>query len=244
MGALQKRFREALASAKTTGRPVNNPTRLAKALGITQPSVHQFLTGKAQRWRHTLDSARHLGVRVEWLERGSGPMLDDDPPAITTRRRGDTVTDSQSRSVVEIDLRAGAGGGGIAPSLAESAGDRVISTEITKGHWQLPDDYLRELGVRPARAFVVEIKGDSMSPTLESGDRVMVDMEDRTPSPPGVFALWDGIGLVVKRLDPVLDDGDDPKIAIISDNAKHRAYERTMAEINIIGRVVLRASRM
>lgn len=211
--------------------------KLARAIGIRQPSVSAFLASDARVWKYTPAAARFTGVRVEWLERGTGPMTDD------YQLSTPSVTDFQSILVPEIDVRAGAGGGGLAVALAESTGEQEISNEITKGNWQLPADYLRDLGIRPSRAFVVEVKGDSMSPTLESGDRVMVDMGDRAPSPPGVFALWDGLGLVVKRLDPILD-GDEPRVAIISDNPKHRAYERTMDEINIVGRVVLRASRM
>lgn len=237
MGALQDRFRRALEHA------AKNPTELARAVGIKQPSVHQFLRGKAQRWRYTLDAARFLGVRPEWLENGSGPMVGVGGKPIKSLTHGSKDASDSTEHVVELDVRAGAGGGGIGPGLADSDGEGVISDDATKGRWLLPPEYLRELGIRSARAFVVEVKGDSMAPTLESGDRVMVDMADKAPSPPGIFALWDGLGLVVKRLDPILD-ADEPRVAIISDNPKHRAYERTMDEIRIVGRVVWRASRM
>lgn len=82
-----------------------------------------------------------------------------------------------------------------------------------------------------------------MMPTLHSGDRVMVDNGDRIPSPGGVFAVWDGFGVVTKRLE-VVPNSDPPTLRISSDNPLHREYERTADEVNIIGRVVWFARRL
>jgi phage repressor protein C with HTH and peptisase S24 domain len=244
MGALQKRFREALAYAKATGRAVQNPTQLAKALGLKQPSVHGFLKGSSERWKQTPDSARLLGVRLDWLARGEGPMLDEeaDQARFTSARASGEVTELQSQLVPEVDLRAGAGGGGLA-ALSEREGEFAISDDVTKGHWLLPPDYLRELGVRPARAFVIEVRGDSMAPTLESGDRVIVDMADNRPSPPGVFVLWDGIGYVAKRIEPVRPS-EPLRYRVASDNPHHTPYEILEDEAKIVGRVIWRAQRI
>lgn len=76
-----------------------------------------------------------------------------------------------------------------------------------------------------------------MSPTLESGDRAMIDTGDRVPAPDGLFALHNGIGVVVKRLE-FIPNSDPPGFKIMSDNPKHSTYERTIEEINVIGRVV------
>ena len=35
-----------------------------------------------------------------------------------------------------------------------------------------------------------------MMPTLHDGDIVLVDLGRRTPTPPGVFVLYDGMGLL------------------------------------------------
>lgn len=60
-----------------------------------------------------------------------------------------------------------------------------------------------------------------MEPTLESGDRVLVSNADRLPSPPGLFTLWDGFGVVVKRIEHLLNS-DPLTLSIASDNPKHR----------------------
>jgi hypothetical protein len=49
--------------------------------------------------------------------------------------------------------------------------------------------------------------------------------------------VWDGLGLVVKRVQ-VLAHSDPTRVKITSDNAKYEAYERTLAEAYIQGRVI------
>lgn len=148
-------------------------------------------------------------------------------------------------AIVEINIRAGMGGGG--ESLVMAHTDEFgnsVSIDDVKAVWDLPADYVRhELRVSPRDSRIIEVKGDSMSPTLESGDRVMIDTLDRTPSPGGLFALWDGLGVIVKRLEHILNS-EPPRIKIKSDNPRHDAYERIIDEINIIGRVVWFARRV
>lgn len=148
--------------------------------------------------------------------------------------------------IEEVDVRSGAGGGGV-DSLELTRTDEWgnhIATDDVRGEWGIPLDYVRyELRVAPKRTRIVEVIGDSMSPTLESGDRVMVNLADVAPSPGGVFVLWDGLGVVVKRLEYI--PGSDPiAVKIISDNPAHTTYERTIEEIRIIGRAVWYGRRM
>ncbi len=110
--------------------------------------------------------------------------------------------------------------------------------DLAVGVWRMPDDYLStEIRTSPQFARMIAVEGDSMSPTLQSGDRVLVDTRRRVPSPPGVFAIWDGLGVVVKRIE-LIQGSDPPSVRIISDNEKHAPYERTAEEAAIIGRVV------
>ena len=42
-----------------------------------------------------------------------------------------------------------------------------------------------------------------MMPTLHDSDIVLVDLGRRAPTPPGIFVLHDGMGLVAKRLEHI-----------------------------------------
>jgi phage repressor protein C with HTH and peptisase S24 domain len=71
---------------------------------------------------------------------------------------------------------------------------------------------------------------------MKDGDIVLVDMDRAAPTPPGVFVLHDGIGLVAKRLEHI-PNSDPPIVKVISDNKTYSVYERTADEVNIVGRV-------
>ena len=51
-----------------------------------------------------------------------------------------------------------------------------------------------------------------------------------------IFILFDGMGLVAKRLE-YIPNNDLPKFRVISDNTFYSPYERTADEINIVGRI-------
>jgi phage repressor protein C with HTH and peptisase S24 domain len=82
----------------------------------------------------------------------------------------------------------------------------------------------------------MKVEGDSMEPTLMNGDTVLVDMTRKSPNPPGIFVLDDGIGLVAKRLQHV-PNSDPPAVRVISDNKHYPEYERSSEEIVIVGRI-------
>jgi len=147
--------------------------------------------------------------------------------------------------IAEIDVRAGMGFGGeaLAEYRPDGNGGAALGDAVL-GEWRMPNDYLRvELRAAPNDLRIIEVEGDSMMPTLQTGDRVMVNLRARIPSPPGIFAIWDGLGVVCKRVEHI-QGSDPPRLRIISDNDRHEAYERTIEEAHIIGRVVWFARRL
>lgn len=185
-------------------------------------------------------------------QQGEGSIKPSDIPGVQKGAAGlkhkngrPPCAPSEPAKVPEIDVRAGMGGGGEALLDYRPDGNGgLMEMDAVTALWELPPDYLnRELRVRPGAARIIEVQGDSMEPLLVTGDRVMVNLLDRAPSPPGIFAIWDGFGVVVKRLE-FIPNSDPPCIVISSDNPKHGRYERTADEVNIIGRVVWFARRM
>jgi phage repressor protein C with HTH and peptisase S24 domain len=136
-------------------------------------------------------------------------------------------------SVTEIDVRASAGPGALNEGLEEM-----------KGTWLFPDPVIRhEFRTKPEYLHIITIDGDSMAPLLASGDRILIDTNQRVPVPPGIFVIWDGMGLVAKRVEHI--PNSDPTVVIIkSVNPEYQTYERTADEVNIIGRVIWAAKRL
>ena len=241
-------------------------SELARQAGCAQANIGQLLSETIKTSKYLPAIARALGVTVEWLTYGEGaesvtphvaeeqaPFLFDrtksawPPPGVTkgpaTNHKNQKPAPNQLQLdlgvIAEIDVRAGAGMGGEAALEAFSPNGRdVIANDTVIGHWQMPGDYLAtELRTKPGHVRMIAVEGDSMAPTLMSGDRVLVDTRRTQPSPPGVFAVWDGMSIVVKRLE-LIHGSDPPTVRIISDNGLHAAYERTADEANIIGRVI------
>lgn len=147
--------------------------------------------------------------------------------------------------VPEIDGLGGAGSGsdGLIEAFTMGATD-IISADAVKDYWGLPDTYLKgELGVQREWVRILEIKGDSMFPTLQSTDRAMINLRDRNLSQPGIFAFFDGYGVGVKRFE-IVHGADVPSLRVISDNPIHAPYVMTAEEAHIIGRVFWVARRM
>ena len=94
--------------------------------------------------------------------------------------------------IEELDVRADAGAG------------LVGSNERVVAEWQVPTGIVRGYSTAPAHELrIITVMGDSMEPSLLPGQRVLVDTGDKKPSPPGIFVVWDGLGLVVKRVQVV-----------------------------------------
>jgi hypothetical protein len=204
---------------------------VSKAIGKNHAYLQQFIhRADKQKQRKLPEDVRraladHFGVPESDF---GGPKS----PYVPARALG----------IPEIDTRAGAGGGGVA-IFVEGPADAAM-VEALRGHWKVADSYLRdELRIREADARMLEVRGDSMAPTLQSGDRVLIDTTDVVPSPPGLFVLWDGLGIVVKRVEPVFPS-EPMRYRISSDNPNHSAYERTEEEARLLGRVRMCVRRM
>lgn len=123
----------------------------------------------------------------------------------------------------EYDIRAAAGGGALNDS--EEAVD----------HWLFSESQMEQLGLNRGPAGMIRIVGDSMEPTLRSGSRVIIDRSDSDISTPGIFVVWDGAGLVIKRLERVF--GSEPrKVKVKSDNPLHDEYVVREEDLRVIGR--------
>ena len=180
--------------------------------------------------------AAHLGVPDSQLRHHEVPrrrsrapdavQADDDETPSKRGRRGFSA-------IAEIDVRASAGPGAYHDGLEEASET-----------WLLPDPVIRhEFRARAADLRMIKIDGDSMEPLLSSGDRILLDTSQRIPVPPGIFVVWDGMGLVAKRVEHI-PHSEPPRVIIKSVNPEYQTYERDAEEVNIIGRVVWAARRL
>jgi Peptidase S24-like len=206
---------------------------VAQALGMEHGSSYQHYEDRFKKAYLPLDLIQKLapifapgGVEAAELYALAGVSAGGDRPlAPAVGRRG---ADGAVLRIDELDVRAGAG------SLAGLTGEH----EKVVAEWQVPSGIVRGYSTAPAADLrFITVMGDSMEPTLQPGQRVLIDTGDRQPSPPGVFVVWDGLGLVIKRVQ-MLPHSEPPRVKITSDNAKYDPYERTLEEAYIQGRVI------
>lgn len=195
-----------------------NPTEVSREANLGQTAVRDWLKrGRSASVDNLAEVARVLETTVGWL-------LGED--TLTPQ------TQDAAISIPEYDVRVSAGGG------------FHIDTETQKDTWPFSRSYIEgELRLPVGKLVVLEAIGDSMFPTIQSGDRILVNMADTRISQPGIFVLWDGDGTVVKRLE-LIPSTEPAKIRRISDNPLHGDYEVMAEDTNIIGRVVWYARRM
>ncbi len=97
-------------------------------------------------------------------------------------------------AVPEINVRAAAG--------PEAWNDDFEEETDT---WLFADPLIRtELRARPEDLQMITVGGDSTDPVLLSGDRILIEVSLRVPVSPGIFVIWDGMGLVAMRIEHLL----------------------------------------
>ncbi|MCX7354740.1 MAG: helix-turn-helix domain-containing protein [Alphaproteobacteria bacterium] len=211
-----------------------NQKSLAEAARLNETAVRDILKGRSRRPLHTtiIALARTLACEPEELVGGWRGTSSLGPP-------GSATSSGSTATIRELDVRPAAGGNSSVVEILEGAEE-----EATRALYGFPASGFRELyGAPPEEVRILEVVGDSMAPELWPGQKVMVHLRDRQPSPPGVFVLWDGLGLVIKRVE-FIAPSDPPKLRISSDNRQYAAYERTIDEVHILGRVIGRWARL
>lgn len=182
---------------------------------------------------------------IEPLIASFDPDAPDDDPAPVDAEMAEAARRAYRKNlgpgeVIERDARGGAGVGSHSTSVSVD-GTIVDGVSAT---WRFPQSFLHsELRARENDVDMIPVDGDSMIPTLLPGDRVMIQRSARAPSPDGIFAISDGIGISVKRLQIVR--GSDPlQVRILSDNPMHIAETIAASDLNVIGRVIMKVTRL
>jgi phage repressor protein C with HTH and peptisase S24 domain len=169
----------------------------------------------------------------QYIKRGSPRRLPEHERGILARYFG---VDEKTLGAPEAPNKSGLR---LVPKLAVGAsagGGALADGEALAGKVGFDETWLRRMGLDPARLSLIRVAGDSMQPTLNDGDDIMVDTAaaDRIPKK-GIHVLrYDGT-LMVKRLQP----GKGGRLSILSDNPAYSPLEDIDAkEVTVIGRVV------
>ncbi len=96
-------------------------------------------------------------------------------------------------------------------------------------------DWIKRKELKEGFLSLIKVTGDSMEPTIYSGDLVLIDHSRTiTSAQGGIYALAINDEIMIKRIQP-LPEG---KLRIISDNKKYPTIETTINNIMINGKVI------
>jgi phage repressor protein C with HTH and peptisase S24 domain len=202
-------------------------SELAKRSDVKPSFVYDILNGKSTN-PSTLKLAKvadTLGISLSFL---AGKDAESD----VTTVHFDAPPQSEYVAISPLLMQGFLGKGGYNPA------------EQREGPYYFRKSWLRDrLQVNADDLRIVFVRGDDMEPTLCNNDIVLIDTGKKSPTPPGLFVIYDGIGTVVKRLE-FITGSLPPSLRVISDNPTYPPVERTVDETHILGRVVWFAREM
>ena len=193
---------------------------LSAMLGRNPSYLQQFVRKGSPRKLEEADRrklAEFFGV--DEVELGADPDL---------QRAGNT------RDLQAVDFIA-------VPRLAldASAGPGAFSAEeISFDAFRFSRRWLREMGLEGADLSAIRVEGDSMEPTLRSGDEIFVDRNKRSGE--GIHVVRIGDTLHVKQVQASAPG----RIALISANEAYAPIDLAREEVEVIGRVVWKGGRI
>ena len=193
---------------------------LARRVGVAQPTINQLVNRNKIGSKHLHRIARELGTTAEYL---TGETDDPAEGAYIPPTPEELAAQMGLIKVEEIDLALGMG--------ASFLDEQVVETV---DRW-MPEDWVRSLTDSPA-AFLSIARpiGDSMYPTINDRDLVLIDRSQRRiDRQEGIWALAFGGFGTIKRV-RVLPDGS---YRLSGDNPQVRDELAGDGEVHVIGRV-------
>ncbi|MGD0660415.1 MAG: S24 family peptidase [Syntrophorhabdales bacterium] len=108
--------------------------------------------------------------------------------------------------------------------------DRTIGMTIAFRH-----EWIQRKG-NPRSMSVMRIQGDSMSPTLQAGDIVLVNHSDRSTNyDGGIYAVAVQGEIMIKRVQTLFPSR---QLKLISDNKEYEAFTAGSDDAKVIGKIV------
>ncbi len=205
----------------------------SRAIGRNQTYLQQFVdrgVPTVLRYRDSETLAKLLDCDPAELRHDAVPR-----PKPVRRRRPRLPAGFSGAAVVaiaEVRAEVSAGPGALAEEFV---------SETVRWHW--PESMIRhEVDAEPEHLRILRVRGNSMEPEMRDGDRIVVDVSRRLPSTGETFLLWDGVGLVIKRVEAIhgdaVDQDEAPRLRLISANADYAPYLRPAQDVHILGKVL------
>lgn len=197
---------------------VKNGAALSRLLGVATAVVSNWKTRNYVPYKEVYEISRQYGYSMDWILTGEG---DPKEQAIQLpAKEYDFV------HVPQYSIEASAGSGAL------------VEAEHVDQHLAFRSEWLVKHGISQANLMALYARGDSMEPTIISGDSLVIDKSvNDVSSDGGIYVIsYDG-ELYVKRVQKMLDG----KVSVTSDNTNYSNLsidKSDLVNLKVIGRVV------
>lgn len=206
--------------------------KLAGILGLSTSTIDSYRRGiKIPKAEILALIHQRYKISLDWIVDGLGRRFTDDGDGAPVREsgtqgidpscNGDAARLLQSEFVFIPQMAGTVSEGGIAP---DGTGEMRIAFRR---------DWISRKGP-PQNMSLIRVQGDSMEPTLISGDLALVDHSKDVTTRGGLFAITIDGEIMVKRIQPLMG----PRLLVISDNQKYTTLEIAAEEIRINGKIL------
>jgi phage repressor protein C with HTH and peptisase S24 domain len=246
MISLEERVAWALSFIKNRDKITN--IQLSKVFDVDKNTVQTYCHGKGNFKGSVLSIiVRDYGFNGEWLMAGKGEPFPGAREKFPEVCGPFGITEERQEQLYSY-VKSATGQYGIQPDEApdEFVFINQVNGKISAGAGLSPDntinmrlafrkEWLKRKG-DPLKMSLIKISGDSMEPTLLSGDLVLID-HSRTivASHGGIYAISIDHEILIKRLQLLFQAG---KILVISDNKQYPPQEIDTDKITINGKVI------
>lgn len=219
-----------------------NWAKAAQHAGMAATTLQSSKEGAKPREDTIVRIAKAFNLSCDWLLTGEGPMLRNE---IIDRHPIDRTPALSQESALELHKEGLVYIPAYSMVAAAAGGGSQVDYEFQDDAFAFREDWaVQEMGLNPRRAAMISVEGDSMIPTLDPGDLIMIDLRDcENFSRDAIYVFHMDNGLFVKRIQRT----GRGQFKIKSDNP---LYETRMPDpieletLRIIGRVVWVGKRM
>lgn len=207
----------------------------SKKAEISDSMLRKYLDGSMPGLDKLIKIANAADVTLDWLAADRGPMHADGADLAIHHSDGRTIFLQAKTNrdaglpdltlLERLDIEASAGLGA------------YIETEQMLDYVAFQTTWLRKRGINPSCARILNIKGDSMEPTIRDGDVAIIDTSIREIIDNAIYVIIVGQRLLVKRIHVRVTGA----LRLISDNSIYTPEDVQPNEVDFVriaGRVM------
>lgn len=196
-------------------------TNFARELGLKSFNIRDMESGKQKISAELATKLEEIfSISGWWLLTGKGTMLEE------------KVNYTSSSNGYEVEML----------SVKASAGEGINNYQIEVIDKIIMDKAFFRTEPDIKKIKIIQVDGDSMYPTLQSGDHVIID-ETQTHGTDGIYAIQLHNQILIKRLQFNLDGTIDIKSDNKSYDTKSYDPKETQIELTVIGMKTLTIQR-